>query len=401
MTHDIYKPEDWGWKQEFHASWAAAIDSQTDSHPRIPARVTGKEHHLYEIVVPDFSGRPGFPTIKNFSGRYKTARVSGRFEYGAMDPSDYPVIGDWVVIDPDAESPRIQGLLQRRSALQRGSAGSKCDGQILAANIDTLFLVFALDGGRNFLVRLLERGLVVAKNSGAEACIVLNKVDLTTDEERERILAIAHGAAPNVPVIALSAKTGEGLSDLAYLLSPGETVGMLGKSGVGKSALVNALEEYCQNGKSAEKPRNSQAQVKTTLTREGEVRNDDLRGRHTTTSSHLYRLDSGILVIDSPGIRELKIWGDAEGISGGFPDIAELALRCKFANCGHMEEPGCAVKKAIEAGELEQKRYQAYRELVKEQDWLERRNDERAKRENEEKWKRISKFQKELKKSRS
>ena len=213
-------------------------------------------------------------------------------------------------------------------------------------------------------------------------------------EEREQAIADAHRTAPNVNVVSLSAKTGEGIEDLYGILSPGETGCMLGKSGVGKSALVNALGKNSAVGTTA--TGNSEA----TLAREGAVREDDLRGRHTTTSSKLYRLETGILLIDSPGIRELKLWGDSEGLEGGFPEITELASRCRFADCAHEREPGCAVQEAIGSGKLDPKRYRSYLDLVREQAWTERRNDDRARRENNQKWKNISKLQKEIKKNR-
>jgi len=383
-----YIPETWGWKQEYFASWAAMVDKNQQKSELIPARVTGREHHLYEIVCPDFSGRPLFEKESTLTGRLGNVRVSGRFEYGTSSPADYPVTGDWVLVDGDADAPRIQAVFNRRSALSRAQAGNISDEQILASNIDVIFLMFALDGGRNFLLRFLERALIVAKNSGASCCIVLNKTDLATREERERSLAEAHRAAPHASVVALSAKTGEGIEELSSILSSGDTGCMLGKSGVGKSALVNALSRNAALGPSE------------TLAREGTVRKDDLRGRHTTTSSRLYRLSSGILLIDSPGIRELKLWGDAEGLESGFPEIAELASRCRFADCAHEAESGCAVKDAIDSGKLNPKRYRAYLDLAREQAWIERRNDERARHEDEQKWKNISKLQKELKKNR-
>lgn len=398
MEHEIFTPEAWGWKQDRFAQWAALLGENPRAGELIPARVTGREHHLYELVCPDFRVRPLFAgahsgavaTARESVGRIGGARVSGRFEYAASGPADYPVTGDWVLAEPDEAggAPRIQHVLPRRSALSRARAGTVSDEQVLASNVDVIFLVFALDGGRNFLVRFLERALVVAKNSGAECRIVLNKADLATAEERAQALDDARAAAPSVPVVALSAKTGEGVGELAALASSGETACMLGKSGVGKSALVNALGTSASLASSA------------TLAREGYVREDDLRGRHTTTSSKLYRLESGLLLIDSPGIRELKVWGDAEGLEGGFPEIAELAARCRFADCAHEEEPGCAVQEALASGELDQGRYLAYLDLAKEQAWIERRDDDRARRENDQKWKQISKFQKELKKSR-
>ncbi len=379
-----YSPESWGWKPELFAAWAQAVDANPLLGKCLLARVVARERHLYEVVCPDFAGRPGFAGTGDRAvgiGLFDDVRVSGRFEYGAAGPADYPVIGDWVFVDVEGDSVRVQAVLDRRSALSRGSAGPKSEEQALAANVDVVFLVFALDGGRNFLVRFLERALVVAKNSGASCCIVLNKADLASVEARDEAIASANRAAPQTPVVALSARTGEGVGDLSSIVSPGETVCMLGKSGVGKSALVNALAGIAP------------------VAREGYVREDDLRGRHTTTSSRLYRLESGLLLIDSPGIRELKLWGDSDSLAGGFPEIAELASRCRFDDCGHGAEPGCAVRAALESGELDGARYRAYLDLAREQAWMERRTDDRARRENDQKWKRISKFQKELKRN--
>jgi ribosome biogenesis GTPase len=406
MENEFFTPESWGWKQDCYAAWSALLDENPDARALAPARVTGRERHDYELVCPDFRGRPLFESVPAMVGRFGGARVSGRFEYGAAGPADFPAPGDWVLVDGEAGTPRIQAVLTRRSALSRARAGTVADEQVLAANVDVIFLVFAIDGGRNFLLRFLERALVVARNSGAACCVVLNKADLASAEERDRALDEARRAAPYANVIALSAKTGEGLEGLSAAISPGETGCMLGKSGVGKSALVNALAASAALGQSAafeinaacgENPTLGQD---TPLAREGRVRADDLRGRHTTTSSRLYRLDSGILLIDSPGIRELKLWGDADGLEGGFPEIACLAAQCRFADCAHEGEPGCAVQEALNSGALDQSRYLAYLELVKEQAWVERRNDDRARRENDQKWKQISKLQKEIKKER-
>jgi len=387
-VNEAFTPESWGWKQDCYAAWSALLDEKPETRSFVPARVTGRERHDYELVCPDFRGRPLFESAPAIVGRFGGARVSGRFEFTAAGPADFPAPGDWVLVDGEAGTPRIQAILPRRSALSRARAGTVSDEQVLASNVDVIFLVFALDGGRNFLLRFLERALVVARNSGAACCVVLNKADLATEEERERALDEARRAAPYANVVALSAKTGEGLEGLSAAISSGETGCMLGKSGVGKSALINALAQSVVPAQGH------------SLAREGRVREDDLRGRHTTTSSRLYRLDSGILLIDSPGIRELKLWGDAEGLEGAFPEIAELAERCRFADCAHEGEPGCAVRDALESGALDQSRYRAFLDLAKEQAWIERRSDDRARRENDQKWKQISKLQKEIKKER-
>ena len=420
-------PESWGWKQEFFSAWNAAAvngkefsaqeegsESEPDSVP-MPARVTGREFHQYEVVCPDFSGRPGFPRTRIAPGIYGDVRVNGRFDYTAASRAEYPVPGDWVLVEQESGTLRISAVLSRCSALSRTAAGPKTEEQVLAANLDMVCLVFALDGGRNFLERLLERALVTARNSGASVCVVLNKADLAPEEEKEYALAAVAYAAPDVPSVCVSAKTGEGIEGLMQFLSPGDTIGVLGKSGVGKSALVNALAAY-GTGKSS--PCAAQrtelcaaygtdteetagtAESTGPAAKEGHIREADHRGRHTTTSSRLYRLPSGILMIDSPGIRELKIWGSTDSVDDGFPEIAELTGRCRFSDCSHTGEPGCAVLEALNAGQLDEARYRAWLDLQREQQWMERRTNEQARRADKEKWKRISKFQKELKRSR-
>lgn len=375
-------PESWGWRGDIFAAWQDAQSRCSGSYP-VPARILSREHHLYEALCPDFSGRPGMESVPPGGGTLKGLRVSGRFELHARGAADFPSAGDWVLLDSRGESARIQGILPRRTVLSRGMAGPTAEEQVLAANVDTLILAFALDGGRNFLARFLERALVTARNSGASAVIVLNKIDLASEETREEALQEAHRLASSVPVFAVSARTGEGIREMAQCLSPGETAGLLGKSGVGKSALVNALGE----GGSAP-------------AREGANRDNDRRGRHTTTSSTLYRLPSGVLMLDGPGIRELKLWGDAEGLEGAFGDIEEIAGRCRFADCSHGAEPGCALREALEAGAVDPARYRSWLNLRREMAWAERRSDERARREDAEKWKRISKLQKELRRER-
>jgi ribosome biogenesis GTPase / thiamine phosphate phosphatase len=428
-------PESWGWKQEFFSAWNAAVVNEKefsaqeegsvtgpDSVP-MPARVTGREFHQYEVVCPDFSGRPGFPRMQTVPGIYGDVRVSGRFDYTAASRAEYPVPGDWVLVECEAGAFRINAVLSRRSALSRTAAGPKTEEQVLAANLDMVCLVFALDGGRNFLERLLERALVAARNSGASVCVVLNKADLAPEEEKEYALAAVAYAAPDVPAVCVSAKTGEGIDILMQFLSPGDTIGVLGKSGVGKSALVNALAAY-GSGKNGPGAAQCVAQSTATCTglcavdgtdtektagtaestgpaaKEGHIREADHRGRHTTTSSRLYRLPSGILMIDSPGIRELKIWGRTDSVDDGFPEIAELAGRCRFSDCSHTGEPGCAVLEALAEGQIDESRYRAWLNLQREQQWMERRTNDQARRAEKEKWKRISKFQKELKRSR-
>ncbi len=328
----------------------------------VRARVVSRDRHLYTLEDPETR-----TTVTQVS-------VTGSFEYTVSGPHDFPVVGDWVMVDSLSPGGRIHQVLPRKTVLSRKAAGEETVQQVIAANITVLLLVFGLDGGRNFLVRLLERALAVAWNSGARPIVVLNKIDCANPEEREDSLWAARNAAPGADVLGVSALTSEGIAELKSLFQPGDTLGLLGKSGVGKSALVNALGQY---------------QVRT-----GEQRKADLQGRHTTTSSRLYHLEHDISIIDSPGLRELQIWSDAQDVGSVFEEIREVAQDCRFSDCSHQGEPGCAVQEALNQGYLDWQRYQAYLELMKEQAYLERRQNHRAILEEKQRWKTISKTMK-------
>jgi len=382
----ISSPESWGWKADLGASWAEAIAAK-GGEGLVPARVVARERGLYDLACPDFTGRRPAGDRETapsaFAGLARGAPLSGRFGREASEASGLPATGDWVLVDELEDRPRIHGLLPRRGAVSRARAGGLSEEQLLAANVDTLLIVLSLDGERGFLPRFLERAVAVARASGAAACVVLNKADLASSADRDRALAEAYRSAAGSPVVALSARTGEGVGELAAFLSPGETVGMLGKSGSGKSSLLNALGGSASGA----------------LAREGAVREGDGRGRHTTTSSRLYRLGSGLLVIDGPGIRELAVWCDEGALAEAFPDIAELAARCRFSDCSHRGEPGCAVAEGLESGELEEERYASYLSLERECAWLATKVDERARRAVESRWKQIAKARKKLSKT--
>ena len=307
--------------------------------------------------------------VRAADGDYE-AEVSGRFRHEATSREVFPVIGDWVAIDtpPGAGRAVIHGVVERRSAFIRRAAGETTEAQVVAANVDSVFLVCGLDNDWNH--RRLERYLVLAWESGAEPVIVLNKAD-ACDELDERI-AEAEAVGPGVPVIAVSAKSGEGLEKLAPWLVPGRTVALLGSSGVGKSTLVNALlgEERL---------------------RTGAVRETDDRGRHTTTHKELVGLPSGALLVDTPGMRELQLWGDVSGLGDSFADVAALAQSCKFRDCRHEREPGCAVRAALREGTLEGDRFTSYRKLERELRFLAGQQDQRLRLAERAKWKQITK----------
>jgi ribosome biogenesis GTPase len=251
---------------------------------------------------------------------------------------EVPVVGDFVLAPP-GEEPPIARVLARRSRLSRGAAGRAEGEQVLAANVDLVFLVHGLDAGVK--PRRLERELAAVYASGAEPVVLLAKVDLADD--RAGALAEAEGAARGAAVHEVSGTTGEGVETIRALLAPGRTGVFVGPSGAGKSTLVNALLG---------------AEVQPVTA----VRARDARGRHGTTGRHLFALPGGGAVIDGPGIRELKLWG-AGGIEEVFDDVAAIAAGCRFADCTHEEEPGCAVREAVEEGRLDPDRLESLRKL--------------------------------------
>lgn len=290
-----------------------------------------------------------------------TAEVSGRLRHDARSHSALPAVGDWVAVElrPDAEAV-IHAVLPRKSCFSRKKAGTVTEEQVIAANLDRVLLVSGLDGGRNFNVARIERYLTLARESGVAPVIVLNKADLCEDVAScvARVAPVAAG----VPVHVTSALTCLGLDGLRGEIAPGQTVAFLGPSGVGKSSLINDL-------------------LGEDRLPVGEVRPVDVKGRQTTTWRELITLPGGGLVIDTPGIRELQMWGDEETLADSFADIEELALGCKYGDCEHRTEPGCAVKTAVEAGTLDPRRLESFQKQQKELQHLARKQSERARHE--------------------
>lgn len=304
----------------------------------------------------------------------KRAETTGKMQYAARGKDDLPVVGDWVVIRPREENlATIYDFLPRKSKFSRKAAGKKTEEQIVAANIDTVFLVSGLDGDYN--LRRMERYLVVAWESGANPVIVLNKVDLCDDIAQ--VIQEVDSIALGVPIIVMSALNNQGLDELMSYIKKGTTGALLGSSGVGKSTIINHLlgEEILQTR---------------------EVREDDSRGRHTTTRRELILLPAGGLLMDTPGMRELQIWGGDEGLKDAFDDITELAQQCRFRDCQHGPEPGCAVQQAITDGTLAADRYQSYQKLQKEVAYLHRKEDKVAELQEKERWKKIHAAHKKL-----
>ncbi len=304
------------------------------------------------------------------------AQISGRMRFQAGAREDFPAIGDWVVISRhDAEErASIRGILPRQSKFARKIAGNETIEQIIAANINTVFLVNALN--YDFNLRRMERYLTMAWDSGANPVIVLSKADLCskTAERLAEVKEIALG----VPVHVVSSLTGEGLDQLAEYLQVGQTVAMLGSSGAGKSTMLNYFY-----GREVQKVQ--------------AVRQGDDRGRHTTTSRELVVLSQGGLIIDTPGMRELQLWGTESGLQDSFSDVEELARKCRFSDCQHEQEPGCAVQGALQAGTMAQARYESYLKLKKELAYLSRKMNHAEALAEKAKWKKIHQMQKTFK----
>lgn len=263
------------------------------------------------------------------------ASLAGRLRHGALTPQALPTVGDWVAVADGV----IQAILPRRTLLARREPGSAARDQVLAANVDVAIIVTSLN--RDFNLRRLERYLGLARGAGVRSLIVLSKADLSSDTQAaaRAVEAIAAGA----PIVVASIPLAVGLDDIREQLAPGRTAIFLGSSGVGKSTLINALAGRALQAVSA-------------------ARSDDDRGRHTTTGRQLLRLPAGWLLIDTPGLREVG-WADDEGLAGTFADIENLANGCRFANCGHEAEPGCAVQSAIASGVLAPQRLASLRTL--------------------------------------
>jgi ribosome biogenesis GTPase len=290
-------------------------------------------------------------------------------------------VGDWVAIRLDSVGQKavIRAVLPRKSKFSRKVPGSRTEEQLVAANIDLAFVVSGLDGGRNLNLRRIERYLTLSWSSGASPVIILNKADLCTDIPAH-INDIEH-AMWGVPIHVTSATEGLGIDLLKKHFARGTTAVFFGISGVGKSSIINALL----------------GEMRLEV---GEVREQDRHGRHTTSHRELFLLPGGGAVIDTPGIREIQLWADEDALFGAFPDIEQLAGECRFTDCTHTSEPGCAVREAIEGGALDAKRFQSYSKLRKEIHHLETHRTHKARLEKKAKWKKISRWSKEIKKMR-
>ena len=342
MTAEPATLEALGWD----AGWAEAL-APFEAEGLRPARVVAV--HRDTSIVRDGTGD-------------RTASVSGAFRFAALAHSDFPAVGDWIVLDGDDV---VSAILPRRSVFKRVAAdgsrrGARLDDeQVMASNVDVALLVAGLDN--DFNLRRIERYLAIAASSSITPVVVLNKADLADDVDG-RLVAV-HAIAPGVATIAVSAWTGQGLDELRGHLRAGTTAAILGSSGVGKSTLVNALLGEDRQATAA-------------------VRGSDSRGRHTTTHRELFELPGGALLVDTPGIRALEVLGAEEGVDEAFDDVNDIAATCRFSDCNHDTEPGCAIRAALAAGSLTQERLASHQKLERELARVARDGDPRARAEH-------------------
>jgi ribosome biogenesis GTPase / thiamine phosphate phosphatase len=341
--------EDFGWSETLQHGFAPHA-----ARGLAPGRIVVQQRGLYTTLTDDGE---------------LAAQLSGRLANDAGEAS-HPAVGDWVALAarPDEGTATIHAVLPRRTAFVRKAANTVQTAQVVAANVDVAFLVASMNA--DFNARRLERYLATAWQSGARPVVVLTKADLCADPDA--ILDAGEAVAIGAPVLAVSALTGEGIEALAAHLAPRETGVLVGSSGVGKSTLVNAL---------------AGAELMATAA----IREDDARGRHTTSHRELIRLPSGALILDTPGMRELGLLDADAGLDATFADIEALAQQCRFSDCGHASEPGCAVRAALEGGELDPGRWKSFHKLGRELAVLERREDPLAREAHRRHWAAVNK----------
>lgn len=350
----MIKLNEYGWNQFHQDNWDEII-SEMKTGNYIAGRVTLEHKRMYRVITEE--------------GEWLSV-CSGSFQHEAIERRDFPAVGDWVVVErmPGEDRGIIHAVLPRTSLFSRKAAGTTIAEQLIAVNVDIVYLVMSMND--DFNSRRLERYLVAAYDSGATPVVVLTKKDLCDNPGAyiEDAQTIALGAE----VYTVSNLTGEGIGPLTDLLVGGKTAALLGSSGVGKSSLVNAI---CGEG---------------TMDVQG-IREDDAKGRHTTTHRELIKIPSGGILIDTPGMREFQLWNESESLDSGFKDIEELSTSCKFGDCRHDREPGCAIQEALKSGVLPKERYANYVKLQREIAFLERKTNRQAAVAERDKWKKVTK----------
>lgn len=326
-----------GWDDFFHHYFPNEAPADC-----VPARVSQESRGLYRVQAE--------------KGEF-LAQVSGQVRFHSTQRSDFPAVGDWTVIEPRAGErwATIHAILPRKTLLSRKIAGKTVAEQILVANVDVVFVVTSIN--QDFNLRRIERYLAVVWDSGARPVILLNKADLSSDVES--FVADLQSVSPGVPMHSLSALTGQGMQQLGRYLRTGQTAVLIGSSGVGKSTIINALTGL-------------------ELQRVGPVRLSDDRGKHVTTSRQMIFLNDGGILIDTPGLRELQLWDNASGLTLAFTDLETVARRCRFRNCHHRDEPGCAVLLAVQEGTFPKDRLENFRKMEAELNFLQSKIDPAA-----------------------
>jgi ribosome biogenesis GTPase / thiamine phosphate phosphatase len=338
-----------GWNQTFEEAF-----KEYDNQKLVPGRISVEHKGLYDVLTEHGE---------------LLGEITGKIRFNAKGRHDYPAVGDWVAVSavPQEGKAYIHGILPRKSKFSRKAAGLTTEEQIVATNVDTVFLVNALN--QDFNLRRLERYLLMAWESGAAPVIVLSKADLCDDIQNyiDEVETIAFG----VPTFAVSAENGMGLDGLSSYIKEGETVALLGSSGVGKSTLANKLF--------------GQEVLKT-----NDIREEDGKGKHTTTHRELLVLENGGILIDTPGMRELQLWEGDNSLSHSFQDIDTFAEQCRFRDCTHNNEPGCGVQTAIENGALDEDRYNSFLKLQRELAYFARKEDQKLALAEKARWKKLA-----------
>ena len=358
--------EDLGWNDYFKTQF----ENFENTNELVPARITQEHKGLYMII--------------NSEGEY-LAEISGKMRYTARGYADFPAVGDWILakIFPQENKGIIHAVLKRKTRFSRKAVLSggmpdsqgKTEEQVIASNINTVFIVNSMDS--DFSLRRIERYMTSVYDSNMNPVIVLNKSDIVSDIDS--YINQAESIAFGVPVIPVSGLTGDGIDNLRKFIHPGETIVFLGSSGVGKSTIIN-----CLTGTDSQKV--------------NEVREADRKGRHTTTTRELIMLPDGGILIDTPGMREFQPWKGEKDTGSAFEDIESFAQNCRFKDCSHESEPGCAVKEALSNGHLDPGRFKNYMQMKREARYLETRVEKRAELAEKKKWKEIAKLQKQVKK---